>query len=181
MRIYITSRNRTPSSTSPSDFMFSLERPIELPEGAVGIIDSFTCSNVWEAVLAGVNQTLFFQFNDMAQQTVELEPGDRTSVADLATKLTTGLAALNPFEPPCNSYSVWEQVGVRLSWARGWPTLHGGLAQDLELRSFSVYATIGGLGRCLRPGRGNDQGHPMYKPAQESLLTRSTISVHPRW
>ena len=62
MRIYITSRNRTPSSASPSDsdFQFALERPIELPEGARGTIDSFTCSNVWEAVLAGVNQTLYF-------------------------------------------------------------------------------------------------------------------------
>ena len=41
MRIYITSRNRTPSSASPSDFQFALERPIELPEGAPGSIDSF--------------------------------------------------------------------------------------------------------------------------------------------
>ena len=62
--------------------MLSLERPIELPERAVGIIDSFTCSNVWEAVLAGVNQKLYFKFNYMAQQTLELEPGDITSAAD---------------------------------------------------------------------------------------------------
>ena len=63
MRIYITSRNRTPSSASPSDFQFALERPCELPEGATGSIDSFTCSNVWESVLAGVNQTLYFEYN----------------------------------------------------------------------------------------------------------------------
>ena len=63
MRIYITSRNRTPSSASPSDFQFALERPIELPEGARGTIDSFTCSNVWEAVLAGVNLKLYCQWS----------------------------------------------------------------------------------------------------------------------
>jgi len=100
MRIYINSRNRTPSSASPSDFQFALERPIELLEGAHGSIDSFTCSNVWESVLAGVNQTLYFQYNYMAQQTLELEPGDLTNVAALAAKLTTALQFEAPFEPP---------------------------------------------------------------------------------
>ena len=100
MRIYITSRNGTPSSASPSDFQFAQERPIELPEGAHGSIDSFACSNVWESVLAGVNQTLYFQYNYMAQQTLVLEPGDLTNVAALAAKLTTGLQAEAPFEPP---------------------------------------------------------------------------------
>ncbi len=63
MRIYITSRNRTPSSASPSDFQFALERPIELPEGATGSIDSFTCSNTWEAVQKDVNQILYFEYS----------------------------------------------------------------------------------------------------------------------
>ena len=70
MRIYVTSRNRTPSSASPSDFQFALERPIELPEGARGTIDSFTCSNVRESVLAGVNQTLYFQYNYLPATTL---------------------------------------------------------------------------------------------------------------
>ena len=65
MRIYITSRNRTPSSASPSDFQFALERPIELPEGARGTIDSFTCSNTWEAVQKGVNQILYFEYSHL--------------------------------------------------------------------------------------------------------------------
>jgi hypothetical protein len=103
MRTYIASRNRTPSSASPSGFQFALERPLELPEGARGTIDSFTCSNVWEAVLAGVNQTLYFQYNYLPANTLfplVLEPGDISSVAALAAKLTTGLAAAAPFEPP---------------------------------------------------------------------------------
>ena len=101
-RIYVTSRNRTPSSASPSDFHFSLQTPIELPEGAKGYIDSFTCSNTWEAVVAGINQNLYFQYSHLFPDTLPplvLEPGDLSSVADLATKLTTGLAALAPFEP----------------------------------------------------------------------------------
>ena len=125
MRIYITSRNRMPSSASPSDFQFALERPIELPEGARGTIGSFTCSNVWEAVLAGVNQTLYFQYNYMAQQTLVLEPGDITSVADLATKLTTRLESLNPFEPPVTvtasgSRLVFECAGLGVANASQW-------------------------------------------------------------
>ncbi len=69
-RIYVTSRNRTPSSASPSDFHFSLQTPIELPEGAKGFIDSFTCSNTWEAVVAGVNQNLYFQFDYLSADTL---------------------------------------------------------------------------------------------------------------
>ena len=75
MRIYITSRNRTPSSASPSDFYFALERRIELPEAARGYIDSCTASNTWESVLAGVNQTLYVKWNTSAQQTLVLDPG----------------------------------------------------------------------------------------------------------
>ena len=51
----------------------------------------------------------------------------------------------------CNGYGLWEQAIVLLPLARGWRTLHGGLAQDSELRSFSVYATIGGAGAMLQP------------------------------
>ena len=69
-RIYVTSRNRTPSSASPSHFHFSLQTPIEPPEGAKGYIDSFTCSNSWEAVVAGVNQNLYFQFDSLTADTL---------------------------------------------------------------------------------------------------------------
>ena len=100
MRIYITSRKRTPSSASPSHFHFALERLIELPEGARGYIDSFTCSNEWEVVLAGASQTLYVKWNTAAQQTLVLEPGELSSVTDLASNLTTGLAALSPTRPP---------------------------------------------------------------------------------
>ena len=85
MRIYITSRNRTPSSASPSDFQFALERPIELPEGARGTIDSFTCSNVWEAVLAGVNIKLYCQLSGHIQRIATLQVGDVPNAAALAT------------------------------------------------------------------------------------------------
>ena len=73
MHIYITSRTRTPSSDSPSDFQFAPERPIELPEGARGAIDSITCSNVWEAVLANVNDALYCQWSGDAQRIATLE------------------------------------------------------------------------------------------------------------
>ncbi len=91
MRIYITSRNRTPSSASPSDFQFAIQRPIELPEGAHGTVDSFTCSNVWEAVLPGVNFKLYcpWLFPDSAavlQRIASIETGDVQNAAALATK-----------------------------------------------------------------------------------------------
>jgi len=103
MRIYITSRNRTPSSASPSDFQFALERPVELPEGATGSIDSFTCSNTWEAVQKDVNQYIYFDYSHLIPGTLpplKLAPGDLASAGDLAAKLTTGLAAAAPNEPP---------------------------------------------------------------------------------
>ena len=46
--------------------------------------------------MAGVNQTLYCKYNFAAQQTLVLAPGDLVSVADLASKLSTGLATLNP-------------------------------------------------------------------------------------
>ena len=156
MRIYITSRNRTPASASPSDFQFALERPIELPEGATGSIDSFTCSNVWEAVLPTVNQKVYYQYNYMAQQTLELEPGDLINVTALAAKLTTAIQFESPLEPAVTVTAVWEPIALRVSWTWRWPALHACLSPNLELRPFRVYATCGGLGRCLRPGGGDD-------------------------
>ena len=165
MRIYITSRNRTPSSASPSDFQFAIQRPIELPEGGGWNHRQFHVLQRLGGSPGRRESDPVLQIQLHGAADAGARTRDITSVADLAAKLTTGLAALNPFEPPCISYSVWEQVGVRLSWARGWPTLHGGLAQDPELRPFSLYTTIGEMGRRLSPRRGNDQGHPLFKPS----------------
>ena len=96
MRIYITSRSRTPDSVSPSDFVFALNRPIELPEGSRGYIDSFVCSNTWESVQAGFNQRIYCQWSGDVQRTLTLDAGDLASTADLADRMTTGLAALAP-------------------------------------------------------------------------------------
>ena len=93
-RIYVTSRKRTPSSASPSDFHFSLQTPIELPEGAKGYIDSFTCSNTWEAVLAGVNAKLYCQWSGGIQRIATLEAGDVPDITALATKVTAAIANL---------------------------------------------------------------------------------------
>jgi len=96
MRIYVTSRNRTVDSASPSDFRFFLERPIELAENAKGYLDSFVCSNTWETIIAGVNDKLYVQWNVSVPRILTLDPGTIIDNADLATKLTTGLAALDP-------------------------------------------------------------------------------------
>ena len=88
MRIYITSRNRTPSSASPSDFQFALERPIELPEWVRATIDSFNC---WEAVLAGVNDALYCQWSRDAQRIA----GDVQNATALAAKVKSAIAVLN--------------------------------------------------------------------------------------
>jgi hypothetical protein len=144
MRIYITSRNRTLSSASPSDFQFALERPIELPEGARGIIDSFTCSNVWESVLAGVNQKVYYQYDYMSQQTVELEPGDLINVGALATKLTTAIQFESPLEPAVTVTAS----GNRLLFAC--PGL--GVGQRFTL--FSRQTLNSGLSAYTRPAGG---------------------------
>ena len=144
MRIYITSRNRTHSSASPSDFQFALERPLDLPEGARGAVDSFTCSNVWEAVLAGENQTLDCKYNFAAQQALVLTMGDLVSVADLASKLSTGLATLNPGLPPVTVAAS----GNRLLFSR--PSLGVG-----ETFTVSSRATVNsGLSAYTQPSGG---------------------------
>jgi hypothetical protein len=94
-RVYVTSRNRTLSSASPSDFHFSLKSPMELPEGSKGYIDSFTCSNTWESVIAGINDKIYLQWSGSVQRQVTLLPGDVADTADLATKLTTEINAFS--------------------------------------------------------------------------------------
>ena len=109
MRIYITSRKRTRDSVSHSDFHFALERPIELPEGARGYIDSFVCSNTWETIIENVNARVYCQWSGDVPRILTLDAGPISSTTDLATKLTAGLAALvggrvacdRPAGPPC--------------------------------------------------------------------------------
>ena len=96
MRIYITSRKRTRDSVSPSDFHFALDRPIELPEGARGYIDSFVCSNTWETIIENVNSRVYCQWSGDVPRILTLDAGPISSTTDLATKLTAGLAALAP-------------------------------------------------------------------------------------
>ena len=95
MRIYITSRNRTPSSASPSDFRFAFERPIELPEGVRGYIDSFTCSSTWETVLGGVNAKLYCKWSGGVQRIATLEAGDVQNATALAAKVASAIANLS--------------------------------------------------------------------------------------
>ena len=66
-----------------------------------------------------------------------------------------------PIRAACIRYSIWEQVDFRLSWAWRWPELHSSLAPDPGLRRFVAFrnATSGGVGRLLRPGGSDDQGH----------------------
>ena len=94
MRIHITSRRRTPSSGSPSDFHFALERPIERLEGARGHIDSFACSSVREPVLAGVNAKLYCQWSGGVQRIATLEAGDVQNAAQLETEFQTAITNL---------------------------------------------------------------------------------------
>ena len=165
MRIYITSRNRTPSSASPSDFQFALERPIELPEGARGTIDSFTCSNVWEAVLAGCESDPILPIQLPIPATLAplvLEPGDITSVADLASQIDNRTGSRCSIRASCNVTASGNRLIFDCPGLGVGQTLHSCLAPDPELRPFSVYATSGGVGRCLRPGGSDDQGHSMY-------------------
>ena len=167
MRIYITSRNRTPSSASPSDFLFALERPIELPEGATGSIDSFTCSNTWEAVQKDVNQYLYFEYSYLTPGTLpplKLTPGDLANAEDLAVKLTTGLAAAAPNEPPVFVTAVGNRLifdcpglGTGESFTvLSRQSLNSGVLWPLVTRP------AGGVGRCMRFGWGDDKGHSVY-------------------
>ena len=59
-RIYIDSRFR--ESGSANDFRWNLQAPLELHDGAMGYIDSFCCSNVFNSVVAGHNDdSLYFR------------------------------------------------------------------------------------------------------------------------
>lgn len=57
--IYIDSRFR--ESGTASDFRWNLRGPIELHDGAMGYVDSFCCSNVFNSVVTGHNDSLYFR------------------------------------------------------------------------------------------------------------------------
>ena len=58
MRFYIDSRFR--ESGTASDFRWNVA-PVELHDGAMGYIDSFCCSNVFNSVIAGHNDAIYFR------------------------------------------------------------------------------------------------------------------------
>ncbi len=103
MRVYINSKNRTLDSNGPSDFNFALNRPIELPEGSRGYIDSFVCSNVWETVQPNYNNRFYCTWANPAlpnstpinlQFALNIE--NIASTDYLATMLTSRLSTLSP-------------------------------------------------------------------------------------
>ena len=57
-RFYIDSRFR--ESGTASDFRWNVA-PVELHDGAMGYIDSFCCSNVFNSVIAGHNDAIYFR------------------------------------------------------------------------------------------------------------------------
>ena len=61
MRFYIDSRFR--ESGTASDFRWNVA-PVELHDGAMGYIDSFCCSNVFNSVIAGHNDAIYFRQTD---------------------------------------------------------------------------------------------------------------------
>jgi len=58
MRFYIDSRFR--ESGTASDFRWNVQ-PVELHDGAMGYIDSFCCSNVFNSCVAGHNDAIYFR------------------------------------------------------------------------------------------------------------------------
>jgi hypothetical protein len=103
MRVYINSKNRTLDSNGPSDFNFALNRPIELPEGSRGFIDSFVCSNVWETVQPNYNNRFYCTWDNPGLPNftpisieVTLNIENIASTTYLAAMLTSRLSTLSP-------------------------------------------------------------------------------------
>ena len=83
-RFYIDSRFR--ESGTASDFRWNVA-PVELHDGAMGYIDSFCCSNVFNSVVAGHNDAIFFrqtQGLSYFDKKLLIPPGQYTA-ASLAT------------------------------------------------------------------------------------------------
>ena len=84
MRFYIDSRFR--ESGTASDFRWNVA-PVELHDGAMGYIDSFCCSNVFNSVVAGHNDAIYFrqtQGLSYFDKKLLIPPGQYTA-ASLAT------------------------------------------------------------------------------------------------
>ena len=91
-RIYIDSRFHERGTSS--DFRWTLKGPLELHDGAMGYIDSFCCSNVFNSVVAGRNDSLSFRQtmgDTKFDKRIHLAPGQYTaaSLAVLIESLLT--------------------------------------------------------------------------------------------
>jgi len=88
-RFYIDSRFR--ESGTASDFRWNVA-PVELHDGAMGYIDSFCCSNVFNSVVAGHNDAIYFrqtQGLSYFDKKLLIPPGQYT-----ATSLATAVQVL---------------------------------------------------------------------------------------
>ena len=86
-RIYIDSRFR--ESETASGFRWNLHAPLELHDGAMGYIDSFCCNNVFNSVITGHSDSLYFrQPMGLAKfdKRIHLAPGQYTA-ASLAVQI----------------------------------------------------------------------------------------------
>jgi len=89
MRFYIDSRFR--ESGTASDFRWNVA-PVELHDGAMGYIDSFCCSNVFNSVVANHNDAIYFrqtQGLSYFDKKLLIPPGQYT-----ATSLATAVQVL---------------------------------------------------------------------------------------
>ena len=102
-RFYIDSRFR--ESGSASDFRWNLISPLELHDGAMGYIDSFCCSNVFNSVVAGHNDSIYFRQTQgltKFDKRLHIPPGQYTA-ASLAVAVQ---ALLNEYALQGCSYTV---------------------------------------------------------------------------
>ena len=97
MRIYIDSRHRTADSASDSDFSILRRRPLELPVNSLGILEQCILSNVFESIIADVNNKLYVRESVsgvITDKVLTLGAGSYTP-ASLATVVATALNTLS--------------------------------------------------------------------------------------
>jgi len=102
MRFYIDSRFR--ESGTASDFRWNVA-PVELHDGAMGYIDSFCCSNVFNSVVAGHNDAIYFrqtQGLSYFDKKLLIPPGQYTA----ATLATAVQVLLNEYALKDCAYTV---------------------------------------------------------------------------
>ena len=111
MRFYIDSRFR--ESGTASDFRWNVA-PVELHDGAMGYIDSFCCSNVFNSVVAGHNDAIYFrqtQGLSFFDKKLLIPPGQYTA-ASLAAAVQVLLTeyALKHCSYTCNAIAAGTQL-----------------------------------------------------------------------